>query len=511
MPSGDPTPESIMALKQDADFLRFLTMGAAGSAAVLDALNRRHGHHAIELERYATANKLWATKIKRLRLADLVCLDCGIRVEVRAKSALAIRMSHSEASGREWDAGLRDRDLVAFIAWNRRKEIASETPQFFEIGAMRSTVDHAKLGPRKSASEGAERDLTWPARVPKRDGEVLLVDRDNGTITYSPTGGRRHTYRLPAGVPVQFYAEEGQALKGQEEFIVGCVASPDDVACQGRTWDWQAGLRAGAATDRYAAVKAAGLAEAATSSERRLLEIAHDPDEDKRIALEARGSLARIHPDRYVDDLARTAEQSMNGSTMEMALGMESIFILSELDCPPAANALAALAANAYAHSEARSAAVWGLGTAGLDQPGRILPFIADPDDTVALHALAAIGDVVGEEIETLGTMLIGGDDREAASAVTLLAEDGDAGVRLLLEVAKHDDRAALWARAALGKISKEELLEASGGTLSSKLETLLSPMWLNHGSWLGQQGLESPLDFLRRQRIRHLPHSEAD
>ena len=495
-----------MALKQDEDFLRFLTMGAAGSAAVLDTLNRVHGHRAVELERYATANKLWTTKVKRLRLADLLCLDCGVRVEVRAKSALAIRMSHSDSSGREWDAGLRDHDLVAFVAWDRVAERASEAPQFFEVGAMRSTAGLAKLGPRKSASEGAERDRTWPARVPKRDGEVIAIDRASGGATYRPTAGRRHTYRLPTGIPVYFYAEEGQPLRGEEEFIIGCVAPPDAVDCPGQVWDWEADLSIGAAPDLYAAVKAAGLRRADTTAKGRLLEIADDPAEDARIALEARGSLARIDPDRYVDPLARAAAEPSDGSPAAMGLAMESIFILSELHCQPAAKALAALAANRDMHSEARAAAVWGLGTAGLDKPRQLLPFIADPDDTVALHALAAVGELDDRGVATVGEMLAHGNEREAASAAALLADDGHAGARHLLEMAKGDGVAAIRARATLGEISKAELLEASGDGLTAELEAHLAPMWLNRQNWLGRHEAESPLDFLRRQRIRYLP-----
>ena len=108
-----------MAFKQDEDFLRYITMGAEGSAAVSRNLRDVYGHTTIELERYAMANKIWATKIKRLRLADLVCLSCGRRVEARAKSDLRVRMSHSNADGRNWDAGLRDDDLCAFVPCGR--------------------------------------------------------------------------------------------------------------------------------------------------------------------------------------------------------------------------------------------------------------------------------------------------------------------------------------------------------------------------------------------------------
>ena len=88
-----------MGFKEDASFARFVSMGAAGTAKVGQVLRNEHGHRPVELERYAMANKVWQTKVKRLRLPDLVCLQCGLRVESRAKSKLGIILSHSERPG----------------------------------------------------------------------------------------------------------------------------------------------------------------------------------------------------------------------------------------------------------------------------------------------------------------------------------------------------------------------------------------------------------------------------
>lgn len=71
-----------MGFKEDADFARFVSMGAAGTAAVAVNLREEHGHNPIELERYAMSNKVWQTKVKRLRLPDLVCVRCGRRIEL---------------------------------------------------------------------------------------------------------------------------------------------------------------------------------------------------------------------------------------------------------------------------------------------------------------------------------------------------------------------------------------------------------------------------------------------
>ena len=51
-----------MGFKEDAQFARYVTMGAVGTAAVARDLRARYGHRPIELERYAMANKVWAVK-----------------------------------------------------------------------------------------------------------------------------------------------------------------------------------------------------------------------------------------------------------------------------------------------------------------------------------------------------------------------------------------------------------------------------------------------------------------
>lgn len=105
-----------MGFKEDADFARFVSVGAIGTASVANSLENQFDHRPIELERYAMANKVWQTKVKRLRLPDLLCVRCGLRVESRAKSKLKIMLSHSESPGRKWDdGGMRDEDLFAFL------------------------------------------------------------------------------------------------------------------------------------------------------------------------------------------------------------------------------------------------------------------------------------------------------------------------------------------------------------------------------------------------------------
>lgn len=76
-----------MGFKTDTSFLRFLSMGALGVRQTMAQL-RTAGFEPIELERYCGSNKIWMTKVKRLRLPDVLCVRTGLRVEVRAKSDL---------------------------------------------------------------------------------------------------------------------------------------------------------------------------------------------------------------------------------------------------------------------------------------------------------------------------------------------------------------------------------------------------------------------------------------
>ena len=166
-----------MGFKADSSFLRFLSMGAVGVHRTMERLRDR-GFEPIELERYCGSNKIWTTKVKRLRLPDLLCAKTGMRAEVRAKTDLKIRMSDAPANpDRVWDSGLRDDDIVALIACfdtDGGPEPADDAV-YFTVGALRASEDRSRLGQPKSASEGAERDRTWPATVPTRDGTVLSL------------------------------------------------------------------------------------------------------------------------------------------------------------------------------------------------------------------------------------------------------------------------------------------------------------------------------------------------
>src|SRR3989344_2744785 len=103
------------SFKTDSSFFNKIAIGAVGSRTVKkDLANRKHT--MVELERGSLEAKIWKdVKRKRVRIPDLVCTQCGQRVEVRAKTEPKISMSHSPTiPERRWDYGMTGTDWIAF-------------------------------------------------------------------------------------------------------------------------------------------------------------------------------------------------------------------------------------------------------------------------------------------------------------------------------------------------------------------------------------------------------------
>jgi len=169
-----------VGLKEDSRFARYITMGAHGSLVVARDLHETHGHAIVELERYAMANKLWSTKIKRLRLPDFACVTCGRRFESKGKTKLEVRLSHSGRVDREWDAGMRPEDVYAFLAVvldENNRFVSAGSVVYFSVADMRTAWDAglAKRGQLKGTADGSEVDVEWPMNVSKSPGTVLAV------------------------------------------------------------------------------------------------------------------------------------------------------------------------------------------------------------------------------------------------------------------------------------------------------------------------------------------------
>ena len=488
-----------MGFKEDADFARFLSMGAIGTAAVAEHLGSDLGHAPVELERYAMANKVWQTKVKRLRLPDLVCTRCGVRVESRAKSALSLVLSHSDTPGREWDGGgMRDRDLFAFI----RVELGSSPPRvgapaYFETSALRETVELARRSAPKAASEGSEVTLKWPGWVPGRSGRVMGIDTD-GRIVCRWDDGRTYRYGQwkKWGGDGHLYVTVGEHFTGRGTFVAGVVEEPSTLSCPGETWDLAGSIQTLDETERYAAVKVAGLLG---RSELVALIAALAGSDDWRLRLEAYGSLARLEHDPWIDRIAEVA----GDEDVEPEQRMEAVFLLSEIPIRGATTALGAIAGNQGLGSEVRAAAAWGLGQGAAPKVELLLPLVSDGDPLVALHAITAIEQITDDEASRLVGQLAA-ETRVAASAARILQRLGR--VDELLDACETSGSQRLWALRALGDLAPDVVRERAGARLTGELAEMLAPLWAGQSDWLRSAEGEDGLGSLDVQKVRASP-----
>lgn len=485
-----------MAFKVTASFLRFLTMGAVGVHATIEYL-RQDGFEPVELERYCATNKIWMTKVKRLRLPDILCARTGLRVEVRAKSDLRVRMSDAPNNPeRRWDVGLRDDDAVAFVACDGGGDHVTVVgpPSFFLVGDLRATQQATKLGPPKSASEGAERDREWKVTVPAEDGEVLEVTETR--ILVRRASGRRQTYQLQGKTA---YVQPGDRFLGGATIIAGVVPrrAPLDAA-RVRTWNPWETLSAPEPVDRFAAARALPYRGVASKA-RDLLVAGMKEEPDDRVALEMAASAVRLDVD---DGFARIVATVWNHPRQD--LRMEAMLILTELATAEAAAVLKRVTISSdFEGSELRQAATWGLGKAGCRAYAELLDLVGDQDDAVALHAIAAFGaDTPKEVVRALVAMVQRGGGRSRAAASQALQLIGsEVALRALIDAARSGEGGRPWVLATLGRLEPGSVRAAlAGDLLLSEVEPVLSLGPADN--WLARANVAEDLRFLLQQDV---------
>ena len=493
-----------MGFKADTSFLRFLSMGAVGVHRTMDRFRDR-GFEPIELERYCGSNKIWTTKVKRLRLPDLLCVKTGMRAEVRAKTDLKIRMSDAPANpARVWDAGLRDDDIVALITCfdtDDGPEPADEAVCFM-VGALRASVDRSRLGPPKSASEGAERDRTWPATIPTRDGIVLEVTDERLIVRMSADAerpARRQTYTL-RGKSV--YVAPGDTFTAHTTILAGEPPALADLSIYlPRRYEPLADLQSDTDVDRYAAVKALRFRDDPRDHVVPALEDLIRRETDERVALEAAGSAAALGSEFGQKQITRFIRDNEE----RPELRMEAVFILTELGRSPfTREQLNRVVADSRFHGdELRQAAVWALGKAGLECYEDVLRFIDDADENLALHAIGAFGaDTSRSVIDRLVQDLVAGDPRRApAASEALRIIASDEALQALVMAANSGQPTPDWIVATLGRLPPDRVRAA---LQDSPLLDRVAPMLLTApgAHWLASETIGTDIAFLLKQNL---------
>lgn len=407
-----------MAFKEDWSFLDKITMGAVGTESVIAQLNAC-GHRVIELERYCTSNKIWATKIKRLRIPDLLCLRCGKRIESRAKSKLGIIMSDAENNPeRRWFAGLRQSDLVAFIQCYKNEQDlweASNTLNLFGVGDMLSTEDQTVLSAPKSVYEGAERDRTWASYTPGSDFTVTAIENeDAGTRIRLLNGAARNQSKL-VNANQHIYVNIGDSFQAGAKIVSGIVPHTCDCGCTDTQYDFFEDLSSQQAETVYTAVKALGFLPVTDRATRELHSIATDENIDARIRLEAYASLLRLGEDLWESAYNYVFTQESKEIRMEFAL------ILGELHSLDAENLLKRIVDIDTNESELRAASIWSLP----NNAGALIPILMEcfsTDSTVADHAIAKVEKNFSSDMTSAVLNIFGEDEQRNAICSHILS-----------------------------------------------------------------------------------------
>ena len=405
-----------------------------------------------------------------------------------------------ENPDRVWDAGLRDEDVVALIACldGPRGPQPASRAAYFSVRSLRDSVDQSRLGPPKSASEGAERDRTWPSSVPARPGTVESVSRERLVVVMDGDGAsaRRQSYNLNGK---HAYVAVGDAFEAKVSILAGVPDSMADLdALLPKVYQPLRGLASQNVLDRYAAAKALRFRRDLIAQSVPALEALLNREEEARVALEAAGTALALG--------SREGEHRIEQALLDedrADLSMEALFILTELGNDFAKTHLRAAAARAeWRADERRQAAIWGLGKSGLKSYADLVPFIADQEENMAFHAISAFGaDTPKNVIDELIRDLTGVNERRAGAASLALSTIGSALVLTRLIEAVNAGAASNWLLATIGRLSPEMVRAALRGTpLLARLEPLL--LLAPGGNWLSSDEIALNLSFLLKQNL---------
>jgi hypothetical protein len=479
-------------------------MGAVGAQRVCQQMTAA-GLQPIELERYSLSNKIWATKVKRLRLPDLLCVKTGLRVEVRAKSKLTIKMSDSpDNPDRRWNSGLGPNDIVAFILVREDEDGTVRAPADAELFAVEDLIASermSRLGPAKSASEGAERDREWPSIVTNEAGMVTNIHE--GRIMTELASGRRQTYQLRGK---NSYVLPRNPFVAESQFLAG--APPSKAIFPNATsmhWNPRPLLSSGLSLDRYVGAKALGFM--GTREDRQALVNVMETDLDARVALECAAALARLGGEQGLQSI-----QNVIANPREDYLRMEAILILGEFhgthferDC---VRLLLDCARNdAFVGDEVRQAAIWGLGKDGLKNYASLLGFLDAGDDDELIHAAAAFGpDCSFEVAEKMVDVLLNdtASHRKRASASYVIARIVRPEVSVPIVISKLKSAAPEnrnWLLATLGQMNPSAVHPYLNDMNLSKE---LAPLHLTspETNWTRCESIVDRLAFVRKQTL---------
>lgn len=497
-----------LALKPDFSFFRKIALGAVGSRHVAQDLNRL-GHRIVELERGAMDTKLWKdVKRKRVRIPDLVCERCGLRVESRAKTKTDLSMSHSLSDHeRAWDFGMVDADVIAFPVCTAEKD------EHWSIGRLKEPVSYwhqrnwIRWHPRgkvnyvrvarfravptdsattKGVTEGSETSVAWKARFSRRNGVVEAVTGRRITIVRDGDG-HRHTQTIPEPLRIRVAHGERIALN---QIIASRVRpeSADDLCCPGVLPEAHLSqlLASRERTQRFTGVKLARLrrkdAVGAT-----IASLESDQEEDVYIRLEAAAYLVAVCGARAEGLFARYL------ASPDEQIQLEAVITLGEAGTDECVRILSAILDDCDRPYFARSAAAWCLSRIGSpDACRRLVKAFGDVDRNLREEALEGIVTVDSDAVPVLLTGLQEVDPAIAAGCAEALRQHGALSGDTIRDLTAHLAGAnpSVWAVWLAGQLPKERLAGAVAGLQQKapELHYAITLLWSFVESWIARR-----------------------
>lgn len=425
------------AFKSEGSFLEKISVGAIGTRKVCEDLARK-GHNPIELERGSMSFKIWkGIKIKRVRVPDILCVNCGNRIESRAKTKLEITMSHSFSTPeRGWDFGLDDNDYIAFVRCIKAGDRpidweADDMVQYVSVHSMRDAYGKEQIVSEepKGATEGFEARITWPSSIANSDGIVTFVDSNK--LQYKRASNNRViTLRLTKqGIKLQPLVKIGEKLR-ENQIVASVVPVVDSFECNKVTSEkyYAEMLKSASLSDRYVAVKALSFFPAKSAVEK-LIKRINDEKEHIYVRLEAASSLLKMGSNASMPFF----EKLLEGYYLENRL--ECVIALGEIQRDESCELLTRTLLNPNQHPEIRAGAAWSLG---------------ELKNTKAMETLVKVFDEVETSIRV-----------EAARALVRFGDDYTKDIIRFIPTSNEEQQAGLaWALSKSGQFEINDLIQ---------------------------------------------------
>ncbi len=502
------------SFKPDASFFRKIVVGAVGAMGVCEDLSHR-GHELVELERGSTDSKLWKdVKRKRVRIPDLICIRCGVRIESRAKTTAGLSMSHSPTDAeRGWDYGMVDDDWIAFpvceaveesdwsaglldapLSYWRQKQWSRWRTRgyinYLTVGAFRSRL-HARSR-TKGVEEGSENFIAWDATFSTRAGSVERIDPSKRTVPVRrASDDHLYTWRIRPGQEI--VVSSGQRI--EESQLIASAVPPipnQELTCsQHLPPNHVASLLASRErTQRFTGVKLARLLNR-DGYAKEVSSLASDSEEDIYVRLEALSYLAAVCGESAVTLFGPYLDAG------DAQVQLEAVIALGEAATAETTDLLGAILDDGDRPLFQRSAAAWSLSQIGsTTASARLVSAFQDIDISLredALHSLVSIG---GEAIPTLlaGLKSCDGDIMAGcAGAIRRSGPSPQAVTELTAEL--RSPSPSQWAVWLAGHLPRSHFASTISELQESKpeLHYAMSLLWSFVESWIARNWEANP------------------